>query len=311
MAGSILPFAFATGLILLFSQKSKKAQTGLPTTPPGFPPPGGGPPPPPGRRPGGQPFPPGTTGEPCTFDADLPAPQRAITQEMLSNPYLPASTLVAAAMIAEVNGYEQTGACLRGEAARRGGDQNPPPGFDPNNPLTWGGVAGLPMPTIPGMGPPPGGPPQPPPGGPPPPPPGGPPPPPPGGPPPPPGGVPGGFPFPIPPGIDPFNPATWQLPPGLQLPGWPPTGTTPPPLEPPIGGTMPFVVRYGDRPYGLAKYYTGNGARFRELEPLNPQLGPMVTTGGVSNYQNWQAGLVITLPAEWLPAAKPMPPTGL
>jgi len=297
MAGSILPYAIATALLFAFAQRPKKATTGLPTGRQPFP----GTTPPGGRAPG-QPFPPGTTGAPCVFDADLPAPQRAITQEMLSNPYLPASTLVAAAMIAEANGYEQTGACLRGEAARRGGDQNPPPGFDPGNPLTWGSVAGLPtMPGVPGM---------PPPGGPPPPPPGGPPPPPPGGPPPPPPGTPGGFQIPpglIPPGVDPFNPATWTN----IIPGLTPPPGAPPEIEPPAMGTMLFTVRFGDRPYGLAKYYTGNGARYPELQPLNPQLGPMVTTGGVSNYQNWAPGLVITLPASWLPLSKPVPPTGL
>lgn len=293
MAGSILPFALGAGLLLLFSSRSAKVKT----------PPTGG----------GQPFPPGTTGEPCTFDADLPLPQRQITESMLANPYLPASTLVAAAMIAEANGFQQTGACLRADAARRGGDQNPPPGFDPNNPATWGSVAGLPsfpgsIPGGPPPGAPPGGPP-PPPGGPPPPPPGGPPPPPPGGPPPPPPGL------TLPPGVDPFNPATWvnipiptSIPPWL-VPGQPPPGI--PPIEPPPMGTMLFTVRYEDRPYGLAKYYTDTGARFKELEPGNPQLGPMVTTGGISNYANWQAGLVITLPASWNPLSKPVPPTGL
>ena len=131
----------------------------------------------------GQPFPPGTTGEPCLFDVDLPPEQVNITNGLLANTTLPASTLIAAALIAELHGFVQTGDCLRAEAARRGGDQNAPPGFDPANPLTWGTVVGLPGATGPAP-PPPGGPP---------PPPGGPPPPPPGQPPPPPGGGPGGL----------------------------------------------------------------------------------------------------------------------
>lgn len=92
-----------------------------------------------------------------------------------------------------------------------------------------------------------------------------------------------------------------NFPPGVGLP-WP------------GGMAAPFVVRYGDYPYGMAQYYTGQGARYVELEPLNPQLGPMITRtgpqGDYSIYQNWQAGLEILLPPSWQPWTKPYPLPG-
>lgn len=72
-------------------------------------------------------------------------------------------------------------------------------------------------------------------------------------------------------------------------------------------GGMDFTVRYGDIPYHLAEYYTGTGSRFSELKALNPQMGPLVTVSGVSNYQNWAPGLKILIPASWAPLDKPLP----
>lgn len=94
------------------------------------------------------------------------------------------------------------------------------------------------------------------------------------------------------------------------IPGTPPGQGGPPGQQ----GDMPFAVRYGDYPYGLAIYYTGQGGRFKELEPLNPQLGPMVTKqgpqGAYSIYQNWAPGLEIVLPASWNAWSKPLPIPG-
>ena len=74
---------------------------------------------------------------------------------------------------------------------------------------------------------------------------------------------------------------------------------------------MEFTVRSGDRPFGLAQYYTGQGARFRELEAGNPQMGSLTSGPPQPPYTNWQPGLVITIPASWNPTAKPIPQTGL
>ncbi|KKM85557.1 hypothetical protein LCGC14_1287880 [marine sediment metagenome] len=274
MAFPLIPAAFVIGLILFMGGKKKDGN--------------------------GKPFPPGTTGEPCLFDPDLPPEQVDITNGLLANTTLPASTLIAAALLAELNGFTQTGDCLRAEAARRGGDQNPPPGFDPANPLTWGTAVGLPTP--PGVAPPPPGVPP------------GVPPPPPGAPPPPPpvpgGGIPG-----IIPGLIAQIPGLVQQFPGF-IPGLgiPPVGQPGEPALPP-GAAMAFEVRLGDRPFGLATYWTGLGSRFTELEPLNPQLGPMApvpgSPTGATNYANWAPGLIIAIPAAWNPLAKPPPPTGL
>ncbi len=326
MATPFLPIALGVGVLLIASSASAKKKKPAPPPPPGgvvppgfpvppgmpggmpIPPgfpvppgvpggipgmPGGVPPVPPGFPPipPGFPVPPGYPGPAaaCTFDAHLPDAFKQTTAAALANKELPAPTLIAMAEMAEINGYPMTGQCLRQEAELRGGPQTAPPGFDPMNPSTWGqAIPG----GIPGMPPMPGGTPPPPPGGMPPPPPGGPPPPPPPGgpPPPPPGGqppAPGGFPgFPGFPG---------------GIPGFPsvPTGL----------GPMPFTIRQGDRPYGLASFFTGQGGRYPEIEPLNPHLG--APTGGVPPYPQWQVGVQILLPAEWDPWNMPVPPPNL
>lgn len=74
-------------------------------------------------------------------------------------------------------------------------------------------------------------------------------------------------------------------------------------------GGLPFVIRSGDIPSLMAAYYTGNGARFKELGKLNKKLGRLVTTNGVTNYEKWIVGTEILIPAAWKPLSKPVPPT--
>lgn len=78
-------------------------------------------------------------------------------------------------------------------------------------------------------------------------------------------------------------------------------------LEVAAKGGMPFQIRYGDIPFRLAQYYTGDGARFKELGPLNPQIGQLRTVNGVTNYEGWRPGLNILIPSAWNPLAKPVP----
>lgn len=73
-------------------------------------------------------------------------------------------------------------------------------------------------------------------------------------------------------------------------------------------GGMPHIIRYGDIPSIMANYYTGDPLRFKELGPLNPQIGPLKTVNGVTNYQNWRPGLEILIPKSWNPLDKPVPP---
>ena len=284
-------------------------------------------------------------------DAGMPIEFENALNSLLANEAIPASQLIAAAMIAETHNFSRAAACLREAAQARGGPSKAPPGFDPNDPTTWPAGLGIPFPSTqaevpgaqptlepPGLGIPtvPGIP-----------------------------GFPGGLPpggvtdvpcvldghmpaaaqdqvrallaspqatpqiligaaqiaavngFPLAaaclnaeatrrsagipisplPGFDPLNPATWP-----QILG--PTG--------PLSGAMEFTVRTGDRPVGLAQYYTGDGGRFRELEADNPQMGTITPGGvGVRPYTNWVPGLVIMLPASWFPTAKPIPPIGL
>lgn len=84
-----------------------------------------------------------------------------------------------------------------------------------------------------------------------------------------------------------------------------------PQIEPPTEmGEMPYQLGYGDYPYGLANYYTGQGGRFREIGPNNPQLG----TFGNGKYPNWDAlasaGGTILLPASWDAWGKQLPTKG-
>jgi hypothetical protein len=69
------------------------------------------------------------------------------------------------------------------------------------------------------------------------------------------------------------------------------------------------TLRLGDRPFGLAQYWTGNGGRFRELEAINPSLGALQS--GPLPYTNWVVGFVLNIPPQWAPWQKAPPPTGL
>lgn len=77
-------------------------------------------------------------------------------------------------------------------------------------------------------------------------------------------------------------------------------------------GGMPFVIRYGDIPSHMALYYTGNGGRWKELGPLNPQIGSIQTVplNGVptTNFSHWNVGTEILIPASWNPLDKPLIP---
>lgn len=96
-------------------------------------------------------------------------------------------------------------------------------------------------------------------------------------------------------------------------PALPNVPVPPPPAVPaPVTASdMPFVVRVGDRPYGLALYYTGNGSRMFELAQKNPQMGSLQSVNGVSTYSGWKPGLAILIPAGWHPQEKPLPQPGL
>lgn len=72
-------------------------------------------------------------------------------------------------------------------------------------------------------------------------------------------------------------------------------------------GGMPFVIRYGDIPSHIADYYTGQPMRWKELGPLNPQIGTVKTVNGVTNYTKWIPGTEILIPASWNPLDKPLP----
>lgn len=73
-------------------------------------------------------------------------------------------------------------------------------------------------------------------------------------------------------------------------------------------GGMPHVIRAGDIPSLMATYYTGTASRFKELGPLNPQIGSLKTVNGVTNYTKWNVGTEILIPAAWNPLDKPVPP---
>lgn len=60
-----------------------------------------------------------------------------------------------------------------------------------------------------------------------------------------------------------------------------------------------------DLPSFLAKYYTGDGNRWREIAPVNGKIGMIVKNG---NLDPWKAGLNILLPLSWNVDTKPIPP---
>jgi hypothetical protein len=107
---------------------------------------------------------------------------------------------------------------------------------------------------------------------------------------------------------------------GKAGPPGPPGPPAPPstPANPLTVTNMPFRVRAGDFPYALAQYYTGQGSRFIELGPLNPNLGPFETTAWdaqtgkpvASAYRYWDKGPSILIPGSWNPRSKNLPVPG-
>lgn len=96
----------------------------------------------------------------------------------------------------------------------------------------------------------------------------------------------------------------------------PTTVSFPAPTSNDLGIPYVHVIRFGDTPSGLARFFTGNADRWRELGPVNPHLGSPVTetspvTGVLTtNYPGWQVGVAITIPDSWAPWAKGTPPLG-
>lgn len=66
-----------------------------------------------------------------------------------------------------------------------------------------------------------------------------------------------------------------------------------------------WTIKEGDIPYDMARAYTGDAERWRELGQANPELGPAITeespTTGLptTNYQNWRRGVTIRIPQAW------------
>lgn len=57
-----------------------------------------------------------------------------------------------------------------------------------------------------------------------------------------------------------------------------------------------YTIQHGDYPVGLAKRFTGDGNRWREILPLNPQLKRHSKTGNITNFH---PGVVIKVPDSW------------
>lgn len=98
-------------------------------------------------------------------------------------------------------------------------------------------------------------------------------------------------PFPPPPHI---GPGANAAPPVQQIP---PTGT------PPALTTRLYTIKKNDYPSGLAARATGNGARWKEILPLNPTLQVVqghTPQGAPATYvQPWDPGQVIAVPTDW------------
>ena len=71
-------------------------------------------------------------------------------------------------------------------------------------------------------------------------------------------------------------------------------------------GGLPYTIKSGDTPVGVAKWYTGSPGKFKDLGKLNEKvIGKLRTVSGVSNYPGWQVGVEILIPADWKPLEKP------
>ncbi len=87
-----------------------------------------------------------------------------------------------------------------------------------------------------------------------------------------------------------------------------------PPTAPPVPAPAPapaatYVIKSGDTPFGLAQRFTGQGKRWTELRPPNPNLKTVQTrdpnTGAVvaTHLVPFDPGQVLNLPASWPPTA--------
>jgi hypothetical protein len=64
-----------------------------------------------------------------------------------------------------------------------------------------------------------------------------------------------------------------------------------------------MTIQSGHIPSAIAKYYTGDALRWKELYVVNPDLGAPTAMG----FPNWRVGKSITIPATWNPSGKPLP----
>ncbi len=119
---------------------------------------------------------------------------------------------------------------------------------------------------------------------------------------------------PPPPGTIPI-PGLGNIPnpfPGLQIPGLPPPGGTIPPssngagVRPPgatvwlgTDGRYRYAIRSGDIASRMAQWFTGNFARWRELEQVNPVLKLVMQNGAPYGYTPWRLDQVLVLPPGW------------
>ena len=119
-----------------------------------------------------------------------------------------------------------------------------------------------------------------------------------------PGGLPGGLPWPFPTGggIPGTLPGGGGAPgggggaPGGGAPGGGGGGGAPPPAS------AKHTIVWGDTGSGLAKRYTGNAGRWKEILAANPGMTTYTDSGGATQIKPWQIGQVINLPPGWAKA---------
>lgn len=80
------------------------------------------------------------------------------------------------------------------------------------------------------------------------------------------------------------------------------------------GGT-PFTIRAtsqgnaADLPFNVARFFTGDGNRWREIPPVNSALGMIVKDSPFGPIPDpWHAGLTVLLPLSWEARGKGLPP---
>jgi hypothetical protein len=73
-----------------------------------------------------------------------------------------------------------------------------------------------------------------------------------------------------------------------------------------LAGDGGWIIRSGDSPFAIAQKLTGQGARWKEILPVNPTL-KVVQKGGTTLVQPFNPGQRITIPTSWLGTAAPAP----